>query len=64
MPWPAHEDPTSLVRVQPPFRYLNKQAREHRDSGQPVISVDTKKMELVGEFKTAAGSGGLRRHCR
>ncbi|MCY0932294.1 ISAzo13 family transposase [Streptomyces sp. H27-H1] len=33
------------------FRYLNEQAREHRDSGQPVISVDTKKKELVGDFK-------------
>lgn len=25
------------------FRYLNEQAREHQDAGQPVISVDTKK---------------------
>jgi transposase len=33
------------------FRYLNEQAREHRDSGQPVISVDAKKKELVGQFK-------------
>lgn len=33
------------------FHYLNEQAREHRDAGQPVISVDTKKKELVGEFK-------------
>ncbi|WLQ39901.1 ISAzo13 family transposase [Streptomyces laculatispora] len=33
------------------FRYLNEQVREHRDAGQPVISVDTKKKELVGEFK-------------
>ncbi|WP_329460627.1 ISAzo13 family transposase [Streptomyces sp. NBC_01497] len=33
------------------FRYLNEQARDHRDTGQPVISVDTKKKELVGEFK-------------
>jgi hypothetical protein len=33
------------------FRYLNEQAREHRDAGQPVISADTKKKELVGEFK-------------
>ncbi|GAA3087349.1 hypothetical protein GCM10017562_67030 [Streptomyces roseofulvus] len=33
------------------FRDLNEQAREHRDAGQPVISVDTKKKELVGEFK-------------
>jgi transposase len=33
------------------FRYINEQAREHRDSGQPVISVDTKKKELVGEYR-------------
>ncbi|MFF5969797.1 ISAzo13 family transposase [Streptomyces collinus] len=33
------------------FRYLNEQARGHRDAGQPVISVDTKKKELVGDFK-------------
>jgi hypothetical protein len=33
------------------FRYLNEEAREHRDAGQPVITVDTKKKELVGEFK-------------
>ncbi|MEU8435400.1 ISAzo13 family transposase [Streptomyces sp. NPDC029216] len=33
------------------FRYLNEQARGHRGAGQPVISVDTKKKELVGEFK-------------
>ncbi|MFF0408795.1 ISAzo13 family transposase, partial [[Kitasatospora] papulosa] len=33
------------------FRYLNEQARNYRDAGQPVISVDTKKKELVGEFK-------------
>src|SRR6478609_5396010 len=33
------------------FRYLNEQARSHQDSGEPVISVDTKKKELVGPFK-------------
>src|SRR5512133_1528824 len=27
------------------FRYLNEQVREHRDAGEPVISVDTKKKE-------------------
>ncbi|MEV5303756.1 ISAzo13 family transposase [Streptomyces diastaticus] len=35
------------------FRYLNEQAREHREAGEPVISVDTKKKELVGEFKNS-----------
>ncbi len=33
------------------FRYINEQVRAHQDAGDPVISVDTKKKELVGEFK-------------
>jgi hypothetical protein len=32
------------------FRYIAAQAREHLAAGQPVISVDAKKKELVGEF--------------
>jgi transposase len=33
------------------FEYINKTAEEQLDAGNPVISVDTKKKELVGEFK-------------
>jgi hypothetical protein len=33
------------------FGYLNDRVREHQDSGDPVISVDTKKKELIGTFK-------------
>ncbi|WP_327745477.1 ISAzo13 family transposase [Streptomyces europaeiscabiei] len=33
------------------FHYLNEQARDHQDGQAPVISVDTKKKELVGPFK-------------
>ena len=33
------------------FRYVNDQVREHHSVGQPVISVDTKKKELVGQYK-------------
>ena len=33
------------------FRYLAGQVAEHAAAGQPVISVDTKKKELVGQFK-------------
>ena len=33
------------------FRYLNDQVRDHIAGGDPVISVDTKKKELVGQFK-------------
>ena len=35
------------------FRYLNGQAKEFRRSGDPVISVDTKKKELIGAFHNA-----------
>lgn len=33
------------------FSYLADQVAEYLDAGQPVISVDTKKKELVGNFK-------------
>jgi len=32
------------------FRYISEQARAHQEAGDPVISVDTKKKELVGDF--------------
>jgi Rhodopirellula transposase DDE domain len=35
------------------FRYINGQARAHQEAGDPVISVDTKKKELIGEFANA-----------
>lgn len=33
------------------FAYLNEQARHYLEAGDPVISVDTKKKELVGAYK-------------
>src|SRR5208283_867715 len=33
--------------------YINRLVREFQGNGQPVISVDTKKKELVGDFKNA-----------
>ena len=33
------------------FTYLNTQVAAHRQAGEPVISVDTKKKELVGNYK-------------
>jgi Rhodopirellula transposase DDE domain len=33
------------------FRYVNEQVRRFQSATQPVISVDTKKKELVGDFK-------------
>ena len=35
------------------FEYINAQAVTFQERGQPVVSVDTKKKELVGEFKNA-----------
>jgi hypothetical protein len=32
------------------FRYLNGQVTRHQEAGEPVVSVDTKKKEQVGEF--------------
>jgi hypothetical protein len=32
------------------FRYINEQARDYQGTADPVISVDTKKKELVGQF--------------
>src|ERR1022692_624823 len=38
------------------FRYINRQVASFRNSGDPVLSVDAKKKELVGPFK----NGGRR----
>jgi transposase len=41
----AHEDRDAQ------FRYLNEQVAGHQQGGAPVVSVDTKKKELVGDYK-------------
>ena len=33
------------------FQHINRQVKAFQRQGQPVVSVDTKKKELVGEFK-------------
>ena len=47
------------------FEYINRQVLAFQKQQQPVISVDTKKKELVGEFKNAgrgmAAQGPARR---
>lgn len=35
------------------FEYIREQRQAHQQAGQPTISVDTKKKELVGNFKNA-----------
>ena len=51
------------------FRYVNEQAKAHQHSADPVISVDTRKKENVGEFKNGgwewrpeAEPAGVRTH--
>jgi len=35
------------------FRHIDRQIQKQQQAGEPVISVDTKKKELVGQFKNA-----------
>ncbi|MGC4857369.1 ISAzo13 family transposase [Micromonospora sp. DT4] len=35
------------------FHYINEQVKDHHDCADPVISVDTKKKELIGQFSNA-----------
>ncbi len=35
------------------FQHIEKQKQVHRDAHLPIISVDTKKKELIGDFKNA-----------
>jgi Rhodopirellula transposase DDE domain len=35
------------------FGYINEQAKRYQAGGDPVVSVDTKKKELVGQYKNA-----------
>ena len=43
------------------FTYLTYQRQQFRQAGYPIISVDSKKKELVGQFKNPAGCGVGRR---
>jgi hypothetical protein len=40
------------------FRYLREQRAQHQAAGQPTISVDTKKKELIGNFKNPGQTWG------
>ncbi len=47
------------------FRYISQQAKQYLAAGRPVVSVDTKKKELVGRYArpTAEGPQGRRATC-
>jgi hypothetical protein len=40
------------------FRYIAAQAAEHQDAGQPVISVDSKKREQIGNYRQDGAEWG------
>ena len=40
------------------FEYISRKAQRYLKQGEPVISVDTKKKELVGDFKNAGAGVG------
>jgi Rhodopirellula transposase DDE domain len=44
------------------FEYINRQVRAFQKRGQPVVSVDTKKKELVGDFRNAGQEWHRRGH--
>jgi hypothetical protein len=44
------------------FEYINRQVRVFQKRGQPVVSVDTKKKELVGDFRNAGREWHHRGH--
>lgn len=51
----------SIARTQHPqrdqqFRYIHRVKRRFLEAGHPVISVDTKKKELIGNFKNAGAT--------
>jgi hypothetical protein len=37
------------------FEYINKRVQTFQRRGQPVVSVDAKKKELIGDFRTSGG---------
>ena len=43
------------------FRYINKQVSHYLKSGHPVISVDTKKKELIGRYRVRQWKAELQR---
>jgi hypothetical protein len=44
------------------FEYINRQVRVFQKRGQPVVSVDTKKKELVGDFRNPGREWHRRGH--
>jgi hypothetical protein len=48
-----HNEGSSPADRDVQFQYLQAVRQDFRESGQPVVSVDTKKKELIGDFKNS-----------
>src|SRR5262249_8821910 len=44
------------------FRYINRRVQAFQRRGQPVVSVDTKKKELIGRFRNGGREWRPERH--
>lgn len=47
----ANQTPEARTRRDQQFKYINRIRAQFTDEGNPVISVDSKKKEMVGDFK-------------
>ena len=52
----ANKTPEARAHRDRQFEYLNAFRRQFTDQGDPIISVDTKKKEMVGDFKNNGSS--------
>jgi hypothetical protein len=51
------QDELKFLGVTSSLAFVREQVRQFQATRQPVISVDTKKKELVGDFKTPGARG-------
>jgi len=52
----ANKTPEARVQRNQQFEYINRLRTEFADEGNPIISVDAKKKEMVGDFKNNGAS--------
>lgn len=53
---PTHRKPAERRNRNSQFDYIAQVRREFEEAGDPIISVDTKKREMIGNFKNAGTS--------
>lgn len=55
---PKHRKPAEQRNRDAQFEYIAQIRREFEEAGDPIISVDTKKRELIGNFKNSGACWG------